>query len=525
MNTDLRSQLKALSSDQRAQLMKRLADKRQAEAFKARTTFPLSDMQRIMWTAQALAPSSSAYNVGFALRLDTPFHSEAIRSALQTIVDRHPALRTVYSTVDGRVFQTIRPTAKAPFEDIDATEMSGDELERTMRQLYLRPFDLANGPILRLSQLRRPDGDAIILIAAHHLAVDLWSIDLLIEDLRIAYAAHLAGETPQFPPSGKAYCHFVDEQDAMAESAEGQRLWAYWKKQLRGAPPILDVPGDHPRPSLQRLTGETYSFNFSSALTKRINQFAQTEKKTVYTVLLAAWQILLHKLTGSEDMVVASPVSSRPQAYTRTVGCMINSIIIRGRPQGALTFRDFADQVQNAVFGALEHPQFPLGLLTHRLNLPRDLSRPVLAQVGFSLESPRLHSRGSTALSPAAHVLPFLAQQEGQYELYLEMAELEGSLQGALRYSTDIFKMTSAVNMVRWFEGLLEDVVNQPQDRIKELGRAVNQHLQTNAERPVPLMPADEQKRIQLGQSEAFRALWKFHRQHSREQRAAAGHR
>jgi hypothetical protein len=505
LNSEVKARLASLSAAQRAELLERLRGSRGDQVSELPTTYPLYDMQRVIWAAQSLAPSSTAYNVGFLFELSAPYRLTLLRNAVASLVARHRVLRSVFRVTEAGPTQTVLAEMSALLEDIDASALEPDVLDQHVRAAYERPFDLNRGPVWRLTQFRRNQGDAFLLIVGHHLALDLWSINVLMDDLRVAYEAERTGQTARFEAPTADYSKFITEQRSSLRSAEHDAGWRFWSEQLSGIPPAIDLPTDRPRRALPTYRGSSYCFTLSAETTAALTEFAKREGKTLYATLLAAWSLLLQKYGGASDLVVGTPVSNRSGAFARTVGCAINFLPLRVRIAESENFSELLDRVFQTVLTSLTHQDFPFGVLTSRLNLPRDRGRSALTQLGFCLEGSQLQGHAVGNTEPKATPLMFLAQQEGQVELYLEMAERLGVLHGALRYDTDIFDHETAERLITGFQSLLASILEAPTQAVGGFSVSEFAGRQRDADRLQPLNRSE----LADAHSQALRALWK----------------
>ena len=270
------------------------------------------------------------YNVSFAARIASELDVPALRRSFQALVDRHPSLRTTFSVRSGKPAQRIHQGAKVQFEEIDASAWSRDEMEPRLADEAHRPFDLEQGPLLRVKVFKRSAQEYFLLLVVHHIVIDFWSLAILLNELGALYPAEAAGKRAALPPLDVQYSDYVRWQSEMLAGAEGERLWAYWQKQLAGQLPVLDLPTDRPRQPIQTHRGGSYDFILNDELSMRLKAFAKAQGATLYVVMLAAFQAMLHHLTGQDDLVVGSPVIGRSRAeFEGIVGLFTNPVFLR----------------------------------------------------------------------------------------------------------------------------------------------------------------------------------------------------
>ncbi len=441
-------------------------------------TFPLSFSQQAMWFMHQNDRDSAAYNVAFTSRICSPIKLPALQTAFQTLVDRHPVLRTTYKTKEGVPFQVVIGYAPVWFQQIDATAWNEDETYAHVRKAYLLPFDLENGPLFRVHLFTRSENDYILLITVHHIAVDGWSMWILLDEARMLYEAALSGTSANLPRPPATYQDFVTWQLDSIGSETGETLWKYWQEQLIGSLPVLSLPTDHARPPIQTTNGASVDFVIPAELTKPLKTLAKAEGVTLYMLLCAVFQILLHRYTGQNDIITGLPTFGRSKPeYAKVVGDFINMISLRVIINSDATFREFLTYIRQRILGALEHQDYPFSEVVAHLGGFRDASRTPVFQVTFDVQ--RLHSFGelsglfipgnSDALVDfgGMKMQPYhMPQQEGQFDLGLILMDADDVLPGAVKYNTDIFDERKVVGFVEHFLKLLEAIVANPDKKI-----------------------------------------------------------
>jgi amino acid adenylation domain-containing protein len=440
---------------------------------------PLSYGQRALWFIHESHPESPAYNVGLALRVRGAVDAVALRRAFQTLVDRHASLRTVFTVEGGEPCQRILPAQEIHFEQIDAASWTDETLTARVKDACQQPFDLASGPLLRVAlftQSAVADGtpqakaDAhVLLLAMHHIACDAISCWTLLEELQIAYAASSSGLHAALPPIDATYADFVSWQQAMVASDEGERHWQFWRRQLAGELPLLDLPADAPRPAVQTYNGASHVFTVNEPLTRALKALARAEQATLYATLLAAFHVLLHRYTGQDDIIIGSATAGRPAGFARTPGYFVNPIAIRADLSGNPEFVDFLRQVRTTMLEAMDHQLFPFPLVVERLQPKRDPSRSPIFQADFSLGQPATAYRAGVtgaALDLSRFELP---EEEGQFDLGIHVTDEAGGLTVRVKYNADLFRAGTAQTIAASFHTLLEQIVSQPHGRLHEL--------------------------------------------------------
>ena len=442
--------------------------------------FPLSYNQQAIWFLHQLAPESTAYNILFALRIRSELDVLALRRAFQSLMPRHPVLRTTYIAIDGKPFQQVHKDQKICFEEIDASTWNQGDIDRHLAEDAQYHFDLEKGPVLRVTLLTRSPKDHVLLLTIHHVATDFWSMLLLIDELGLLYQAEESGARMALPLLGLSYKDYVSWQEKMLADSKGERLFAYWREQLSGELPVLNLPTDRPRPPVQTYQGATHAFTLSKTLTDGLRALAQASEATLYMTLLAAFQVLLYRYTGQEDILVGSPVAGRSRPdFGGILGYFVNPVVLRADLSGDPHFQAFLEQVCQTVLAALEHQDYPFQLLVERLKLKRDASRSPIFQVMFTLQQPhRLESAAPFVLREAGGqmnlaglALESLAVEGrvAQFDLTLMMVEKDGELLASLEYNTDLFDAATIARMEGHFQTLLEGIVAFPAQHVSKL--------------------------------------------------------
>ncbi len=444
--------------------------------------YPLSYGQRALWFLHQLAPESAAYNLASALSIHSELDASALRRAFQTLVDRHACLRTAFkNTFAGAPVQQTRERDDVCFEVVDATAWSETALEDRLSLEALRPFDLEQGPLLRVHLFEQSRQRHVLMIVIHHIVADLWSLAVLVNELGMLYRAECVGVQANLAPLKLHYSEYVRRETALLTSPAGERLWGYWQERLGGALPALDLPTDRPRPSVQTYSGASMPFELSEEITESLKAICRRHDATPFMGLLAAFQVLLHRYTHQEDLLVGSPTSGRNSAdLAGLVGYFVNPLIFRADLSGGPTFPQFLDQVRDTVLGAFEHQEYPLALLVERLQPERDPSRSPLFQAMFILQKMYTPSgedlaafapgrAGTRTQLGGLSVEPLcLSQRSAQFDLTLTVQEAPRGLAATFDYNTDLFAAATIDRMARHFQTLLGAVVNDPALRVSD---------------------------------------------------------
>jgi len=459
-------------------------------------SYSLSYGQRALWFLQKASPQSAAYNIASALRIRGSLNRQALRQAFQRLAHCHPSLRTSFIDQNGEPVQTVRSSMALDFIEEDASSWSLELLTEHLNDEAHLPFNLEHTPLLRVRLFRRSESEYVLLFVAHHIALDFWSLGILMRDLSRLYAAEKTG-SKTFPglPELK-YTDYVRWQREALTSPAGESSWAYWEKQLEGPLPFLDLPVARPRPPVQTSRGAQLPFQLGGELMQRLKSLARKEGATLYMLLLAAYQVLLFRYTNQETIVVGSSAACRNRAeLAGLVGYLVNPLVLRGNLAGEQSFVSFLSRVRQTVLEAFAHQDYPFPLLVERLHPVRDRSRTPLFQTMFVLhkaQRPEEDFLSLLALREAAAQTKLdelelesvsLEQRAAQFELTLAIAETENRLSGAFQYKTDLFDEETLRRMAEHYRMLLEGIVADPDATLREL----------------PLLTAAEQRQIVFG--------------------------
>ncbi|HJX29125.1 MAG TPA: amino acid adenylation domain-containing protein, partial [Thermoanaerobaculia bacterium] len=443
---------------------------------------PLSYGQRALWFLQRLDHQGSAYNIAAAVRVGSELDIETLGRALEVLSERHEALRaSFFEGVDGPA-QRIRPNDGALLLVEDLKETGEEILRRRMRVEAERPFDLERDSLLRLGVFRRNNGEHVVLLVIHHIIADLWSLAVLVRELGVVYSALRQGIEPRLSPLSLSYPDAIEGQLRRVEGAAGERLWAYWSERLGGELPVSDLPTDRPRPPVQSFRGSAQSITFDPALLEGLLALGREYRATLFTVLLSAFQTLLHRYSGQRDLVVGSPSAGREApGLSGMVGYFVNPLPLRTDLSGGPSFAALMTRVREGVLGAFRHQDLPFPLIVERLQPQREPGRSPIFQSMLVLQRahlPELQDIAAFALGREGARFGMgglalesmsLERQVSQFDLELMAAEIRQGLGLTLIYDADLFDATTAQRALRHFEVLARSMVDGPDRRIGDL--------------------------------------------------------
>ena len=429
----------------------------------------LSYAQQRQWFLWQLDPTSSAYHIPAALRLRGELNQAALQQSFDALVERHESLRTRFVLDNERPVQVIEAAAPVTIAmtsvdaALDAQGLRG-LIEAETRQL----FDLQRGPLLRVKLLQFAADDHVLILTQHHIVSDAWSMQIMVDDLMQLYAGFSQGQPAALAPLPIQYADYGHWQRQWLEAGEQQRQLDYWTAQLGGEQPILELATDHPRPAQQSYRGARLPISLEPALAEGLKRLAKERNTTLFMLLLAGFQTLLHRYTGQNDIRVGVPIANRNRVETeRLLGFFVNTQVLKADIDGNLRFDQLLDQVKQHALDAQAHQDLPFEQLVELLAPARNLGHTPLFQVMFN------HASDARR---AVSALPGLSLEEltwdagtAQFDLTLDTFEFDEGISAALSYASDLFEPSTIARLGEHFLNLLRAIVVQPTRRIGEL--------------------------------------------------------
>ncbi|HBN9596109.1 TPA: non-ribosomal peptide synthase/polyketide synthase [Pseudomonas aeruginosa] len=429
----------------------------------------LSFAQERQWFIWRLDPHSAAYNIPVALRLKGPLRRDALQGALDLLVQRHETLRTTFVEHDGAPRQVIHPTLPIAIEE-RRPPVAGEDLKGLVETEAHRPFDLQRGPLLRVLLLPLATDECVLVLTLHHIIADGWSMQVLVDELIRVYAALRHDQPPALAELPIQYADFAAWQRQWMDGGERERQLDYWVSRLGGEQPLLELPSDRPRPQQQSHRGRRIGIPLPAELAEALRRLAQAEQGTLFMLLLASFQALLHRYSGQNDIRVGVPIANRNREETEgLIGFFVNTQVLRAELDGQLPFRELLRQVRQVVVEAQGHQDLPFEQLVDALQPERSLSHAPLFQVMYNHQ--RDDHRGSRFASLGELEVEDLAWdvQTAQFDLTLDTYESSNGLLAELTYATDLFDASSAERIAGHWLNLLQSIVARPEARIAEL--------------------------------------------------------
>ncbi len=465
---------------------------------------PLSHAQSRLWFLWQMEPHSSAYNMPMALRLRGTLHIDRLRDAFGQLVGRHETLRTTFATVDGQAVQRIHPSVALGMPQIDLGTLPAEQRQARARELALhearQPFDLHNGPLIRVQLLRLDEHEHHLLLTLHHSISDGWSLTVLVDELASLYRGHAPAALPL------QYADYALWQREWLAGPEGERQVAYWQQQLQGAPAVLELPGDFPRPAEQSYRGANLRWRLPRETGLALRALSQAHQATPFMTALAVFNVLLYRYSGQDDLCLGVPIANRQRGETEgLIGFFVNTQVLRTRLDADQPFAELLRQVKDTALQAQAHQDLPFEQLVEIVQPARSLSHNPLFQVLFSHER---HAR-ERRVELAELSLEAIGGESAtaQFDLSLFMDEnADDSLTFNFNYATDLFSAATVERLSAHFTRLLGAVLHAPQMAVGQLPlleadeqqarlRSVNDTLRTYAPQPFEHWVAEQARR------------------------------
>ena len=474
---DISTLMSSLSPEKRALLERRLMEKRAAAAREQRIPrrtadgpCPLSFAQELMWLLDHLI-DTSAYHVPRALRMKGPLNVEALEYALNRIVERHEVLRTTYREVDGQPMQFVSPSATVRLTRIDLSQLGEAEREREAQRILVEEgrgkFDFVRDLMLRTILLRMGENDHILLLLSHHIASDGQSKAVLFRELKTFYLAYCEGKQVELPELPIQYSDYAVWQREWMQGEVLKEHLAFWKEQLAGAPMLLELPTDHPRPATQSFEGARQFLRCPDGMLENFKALCRTEGTTLFMTMLAAFGTLLYRWSGQDDMLIGTPVSGRSRTELEPlIGYFSNSVVLRLSLSGDPTFRELLQQTKEVALAAYSHQHLPFEKLVTEMQPQRDLSYSPMYQVMFSVGE----HRDLGIDLPGMEITPILIDRGvAKFDMTLGMTELRDDLMCNIEYCSALFEPGTMERLAHHFQNLLQGVVENPDQGISAL--------------------------------------------------------
>jgi amino acid adenylation domain-containing protein len=451
---------------------------------------PLSRGQKALWFMQQMQPENTVYNITRTVWIESGLDIQILKRSFERLIERHPVLRTTFHNIDGEPVQRVNSELENFFAAEDASGWEENRLTEVVHTESQKPFDLEKGPLFKVFIYSVSDNKHLMLISLHHIITDFWSLSIIMNEISLLYSEEKNGIKAELKPIKSDYNEYIARQEKILEGPEGKKLWEYWSKQLASDLPVLSMPADRPRPLVQTFNGSSISFKIGSRTTDLLKDIARNNGATLYMVLLAAYEILLHRYTGQREVLVGSPTAGRDNAvFSDVAGYFVNPIVIKSKYSDELKFSDFLATVRKTVLEAFSNQQYPFATLVEKLQPQREPGYSPVFQAMFAMQ--KAHMLNDKGLTPFALEIPGaemqlgellfrsadMSQKTAQFELTATFAETEDGLAAILEYNTDLFDESTIKRLAENLEVLIDDITKNKDVEISGL------QLITKAER------------------------------------------
>ncbi|MDQ2902118.1 MAG: amino acid adenylation domain-containing protein [Chloroflexota bacterium] len=432
---------------------------------------PATFAQQRLWFLEQLEPNGSAASVPAHMQLTGQLDSAVLTRCLHELSARHEVLRTTFAVVDGQPIQVVAPTVRLPIPFVDLSNTTESEREASVQRLMLeetqRPFHLTTGPLVRARLLKLSDTEHMLLFVMHHTIADGWSVGILFRELVALYAAYTQGKPSPFVELPVQYADYALWQRQWLQGEVLEQQVRYWQEHLAGAPTTLDIPCDRRRPPVQTYAGAMLSYELDKSLTEQLKVLSRQEGCTLFMTLLAAFQVLLYRYTGQDDLLIGTPIANRTRTEIEgLIGLFINTLVVRTSLVGNPSFLDLLARVRENALGAYAHQDLPFEKLVEVLQPRRDVSRHPLFQVMFSSQSSLTLSR---TLPHLTFKLLSTQRHTAQFDLTVSILDTEEGVLAGFEYNTDLFDQATMSRMAAHFQELLAHIVRDPYQHILDI--------------------------------------------------------
>ena len=433
-----------------------------------KTEFALSESQTEIWLASQLGPEAScAFNEPFFVRFNGPFKIDLMKQAIQSAIARHEAFRLRFSDDGERQFLTSEEDLDIQLTDVSDLDVEDRNVHFSQMQerMATMPFDLANGPLLRIEILKMDAEDHAILFSAHHIVCDGWSWAVLLDEISQWYNALCSGTQPELDPAPR-FTQYVEEEIERQQSDDMSDAYEFWKEQFANLPPVLDLPTDRPRPTFKSFQGATVRHQFDESVYKAAKQISAEQKVSLFTLLISAFNILLARLSGQNDLVVAVPSAGQLQFESdQLVGHCVNLLPLRTKIDRSAPASALLKQTTTAVLDAYDHQECTFGGILRQLKIPRDPSRLPLVEVNFNLD------RDGVGLEfhELSYIIAQMPKKAVNFDLFFNINEMDDGFFIDLDYNAYLFDEETIVRWVAYYEAILLNISEHPEAPVAEL--------------------------------------------------------
>ncbi|KPA18699.1 thioester reductase [Candidatus Magnetomorum sp. HK-1] len=421
-----------------------------------RSYYRMSSAQKRIFFIDELDGEYNSYRISVAMRIKGKLDKKRLEKVFAKIISKHDVLRTSFEMNNGELIQQVHDNVDFSIHYVQGTENQTDDIIRN----FIQPFNLEKPPLFRVCLATMSENSHLLVLDTHHIAVDGLSLSIIVQDICLLY------EMKSLPPQPKKFRDFISWEMAMLQSDVLEQHQLYWLDKFSGEIPLLNLPTDYPRPLERFPKGNILYSNLNENITKQLNNFSRMAGITMPMTLLAAYIVLLHRLTGQEDIIVGMPISGRPMDFENTVGMFANTLVLRNYPKSDQTFKNFLDQMKINFLEDYNHHEYPFELLVDNLNIERDISRNALFDVMFTYEKAdkRVFKIKDLDFSPYEMKIDI-----AMFDFDLEAIEQEDKIYLTLAYTTDIFKQETIERWFNYYKTILHEIIRDPNQQLAEI--------------------------------------------------------
>lgn len=430
--------------------------------------YPLSFAQQRLWFLDQLVPGNPVYNTLISLHLTGEIREEFLEESLNGVVRRHNVLRTTIHSENGQPYQVVTPSLHVPIVVYDWSSLASEEgkerFEILAREEGQYIFQLDQGPLLRVKLCRMAENKWILLLNIHHIAIDGWSVGILLKELIAFYKSRMSGTAVRLPELEIQYGDYAAWQREWAQGEELQRQLAYWKKEFGASRDMMELPTDWTRPPIQTFKGGSFGFEIDPILTGKVKALGERENVTLYMILLTTLKVMLHRYSGQSEIIVGSPIANRNRMELENlIGFFVNSIALKTDVSGDPSFLELLDRVRHTANSAYQNQDVPFEWLVDELNLDRNLSHNPLFQICFVLQNIPMPKEDLSDVGFTLDQFEDIRNDSAKFDLWIQAKERGDKLTIDVEYNSDIFSESSVRNMMDSFHIILRGVTEQPE--------------------------------------------------------------
>ena len=430
---------------------------------------PASFAQRRLWFLEQFEPGSPLYIIPIAVRVKGDFNEQILKDTILKIVERHEVLRTSFKSIDGEVFQTIHSKNKINFKKIDVSvsEDKDEEIKNIIMRESITPFNLTEFPLFRVVLIKVKENEHILLIPMHHIISDNWSTAVFVKELLEIYKAYKENKEINLQPLSIQYADFAAWQIERFKKNIYKEQTEYWTQKLSDSNEVLDIITDYKRPPVQTFNGAFELFEIEKDNLEKLKQLAKKTDTTLFMILISAFQVMLYRYTGQNDLNIGTPIANRNRTEIETlIGFFINTLVMRGNLSGNPTFKELLERTKETALEAYQNQDVPFEDIVDKLNLERDISRTALFQAMFVLNNAQMEK---LELPGVEFEIIDVDTQTTKFDLVLSLTESNNLLKGKFEYNTDLFKSFTIKQLIKTFQNILIEIGNNSGLHIDEI--------------------------------------------------------